>query len=427
MAHLAHHNGLDRRSFLQGLTAAGAAATLVPGTSTPARAQGENTKYETLLKGGRVVDPSQNLSAVRDIAFANGKVALIAENISPAESRDVHDVTGKLVVPGLIDDHTHFHWGLTAWQYPPHDFREYGVAAAADCGSNSANFLNLRDYIIRPAPLHLYAFMHTDLPPATPMPAREKVRRQELASTVIAANRDTIVGIKVVLPGEMDSQETAKPMLDYALQVAGETGVPIMVHINGGMSLATLTDRLRPGDIITHCFHSRQPNILGPDGKVRAEIRAARQKGIFMDQSVGNQTHLSWRVAQAALEQGFPPDIISSDFPNPGPGGTLYTLPDCISMMLGLGMSIEKAITAATVAPATGMRKADVLGSLAPGRNGEAAIFDLERGAFPYEDMDNAKRTVNQRLVPMATVMGGRVAWASTQGRDLRRPKGDRA
>jgi dihydroorotase len=413
----------DRRRFLKGLTLGGASAAMVASDPSPARAQGETTKYETVLKGGRIIDPSQNLSAVRDIAFANGKVALIADNIAASDARDVYDVTGKIVVPGLIDDHTHFHWGLTAWQYPPHDFREYGVTVAADCGSNSSNFLNLRDYIIRPAPMHLYSFMHTDLPPATPMPAREKVRRQELASTVIASNRDVIVGIKVVLPGETDPQETAKPMLDYALQVAGETGVPIMVHINGGMPLKTLTDRLRPGDIITHCFHSRQPNILGADGKIRPEIRDARQKGIYMDNSVGNQTHLSWRVTEAALEQGFPPDIISSDFPNPGPGGTLYTLPDCISMMLGLGMTIEKTIAAATVAPASGMRRADMHGSLAPGRNGEAAVFELERGSFSYEDMDNARRTVNQRLVPMATVLGGRIVWATTQGRDLRRPK----
>jgi dihydroorotase len=420
---MGNRNAFERRSFLRGLAAAGASAALGGAIPASAWAQGETTKYETVLKGGRIVDPSQNLSAVRDIAFANGKVALIADSIPAADAREVYDITGKLVFPGLIDDHTHFHWGQTAWQYPPHDFREYGVAVAADCGANSSNFLNLRDYIIRPAPLHLYSFMHTDLPPATPMPAREKVRRQELASMVIAGNRDTIVGIKVVLPGETESQDTAKPLIDYALQVAGETGVPIMVHINGGMSLKTLTDRLRPGDIITHCFHSRQPNILGSDGKIRPEIRAARQKGIYMDNAVGNQTHLSWKITEAALEQGFPPDIIASDFPNPGPGGTLYTLPDCMSMMLGLGMPIEKVVTAATVTPATGMRKADVHGSLAPGRNGKAAVFDLERGSFTYEDMDAATRKVSRRLVPMATVMAGRVVWATTQGRDLRRPK----
>jgi dihydroorotase len=420
---MANHSAFDRRSFLKGLAAAGASAALGGGMPASAWAQGENTKYETVLKGGHLIDASQNIGAVRDIAFADGKVALIADNIPAASARDVYDVTGKYVFPGLIDDHTHFHWGLTAWQYPPHDFREYGVAVAADCGSNASNFLNLRDYIIRPAPLHLYSFMHTDLPLGTPMPAREKVRRQELASTVIAGNRDTIVGIKVVLPGETDPQDTAKPLIDYALQVAGETGVPIMVHINGGMSLKTLSDRLRPGDIITHCFHSRQPNIMGSDGKIRPEIRAARQKGIYMDNSVGNQTHLSWKIAEAALEQGFFPDIISSDFPNPGPGGTLYTLPDCMSMMLGLGMSIEKVIAAATVTPAKGMRKTAVHGSLAPGRNGEAAVFDMERGSFSYEDMDSVKKKVNQRLVPMVTVMGGRVVWATTQGRDLRRPK----
>jgi dihydroorotase len=418
---MANHKAFDRRSFLKGLTAAGASAALGGSLPAPSLAQGQLTKYETLLKGGRIIDPSQNLNAVRDIAFANGKVALIADNIPARDSEYVYDVTGKLVLPGLVDDHTHCHWGLDAVLWPPHDFREYGVAAAADCGSNSANFNNLREYIIKPAPMHIYCFLHTDLPPAPSTTARERVRRQELASTVINANRDTIVGIKVLLPSDTAPQDTAKPLLDYALQVAGETGLPIMVHINGGLSLKTLTDRLRPGDIITHCFHSRPPNVIGPDGKIRPEIRDARQKGIYMDNAVGNQAHLSLRVAQAAVDQGFLPDIIASDFSNAGPGMLLYTLPDCLSEMLGLGMPIEKVITAATVTPATAMRRADLHGSLAPGRNGEAAVFDLESGNFSYEDMDAVKRTVNQRFVPLATVMRGHVEWVSTLGRDLRR------
>ena len=411
----------DRRSFLKGVAAAGAATLLGGSLAAPARGQGQLTKYETVLKGGRIIDPSQNLDGVRDIAFGNGKVALIAESISAADGEYVYDVRGKLVLPGLVDDHTHCHWGLDAVQWPPHDFREYGVAAAADCGSNSANFNNLLEYIIKPAPMHLYCFLHTDLPPARATTARERVRRQELALTVIEGNRDTIVGIKVLLPSDTAPQDTARPLLDYALQVAGECGLPIMVHISGGFSLKTLTELLRPGDIITHCFHSRPPNIIGPDGKIRPEIRDARQKGIYMDCAVGNQAHLSLRIAEQAIGQGFLPDIIASDFSNAGPGMLLYTLPDCLSMMLGLGMPMEKVITAATVTPATVMRRSHLHGSLAVGRNDEAAIFDLERGSFSYEDMDAVTRKVSQRFVPMATLMGGHVVWASTQGRDLRR------
>ena len=232
---------------------------------------------------------------------------------------------------------------------------------------------------------------------------------------VAEANRDVIVGVKLRAGYQMVGPDP-RPAVALALEAADALRLPLMVHvIDMGMPLPELLARMRPGDVVTHCFHGNDGGLLDEDGRVWPEAFAARERGILFDVGHGSGS-FTWRVARAALAQGFPPDTISSDIHTYNRAGPVYDLPRTLSKLLHLGMPLADVIAAATsrvgthlahVAPAG-------LGTLAPGAPGDLSLLELQRGSFPLADgehrlSDNVTEIAGERLVARSVVRAGTV------------------
>jgi dihydroorotase len=367
-----------------------------------------------ILTGGRIVDPANNRDEVADIAFADGKIAAIGRDL-PRAGAETIDVTGKLVTPGLIDLHTHVYWGGTSLGVDAAQVaRSSGTTTFVDAGSSGpGNFHGFRRHVIEPSPVRIlpilnlshagiFAFSTTvmvgecaDLRLLDP---RDCVR-------VVAANRDLIVGIKVRVGRTAGGNSGIAP-LDMALEVAAEVGLPVMAHLDHPPpSRLEVLSRLRRGDILTHCFRPFPNAPVAPDGKVREELAAARERGVVFDIGHGGGS-FGFRTAEAMLAAGFLPDVISSDVHALSIDGPAYDQITTMSKLLSLGMELTAVIRAGTAAPAAAIGCAD-LGHLGVGAIGDATVIDLAEGAFDYRDVLGETRQGRLRLSASGLVVGG--------------------
>jgi dihydroorotase len=238
--------------------------------------------YDLILRGGRVIDPSQKLDAVTDVAFENGKVARVGPALKGDAGTDVRDMAGAIVTPGLIDLHTHVYWGGTSLGIDAEDFcRQSGVTTAVDTGSaGPGNFAGFRKHVIEPSEVRILAYLHVSFAgiyafsPRVMVGESEEIRLMAPvdAMEVANANRDIIVGIKVRIGARTSGRSGAAP-LDIALQVAEEVGMPVMVHLDDPPpTYEEVIARLRPGDVLTHAFRPY------PNTPVTASWRTVRYR-----------------------------------------------------------------------------------------------------------------------------------------------------
>jgi dihydroorotase len=370
-------------------------------------------KYDLLLKGAEVIDPSRNLRARRDIAFFNGVVAAMAEDVPAEQARESINVSGKLVTPGLIDIHGHFFYRYQPRFGHPDDFcLPNGVTTAVDAGSAGWSvFPALRDHVMRQCSTRLFAFVHLSSTGLN----RESTNRGELMDmslihvkqTVrcIQENPEDVVGLKVRIDDSALAPESAVPAMERAREVADQAGCRIMVHVSRSpIVLGKILSFLRSGDIVTHPFHGSPNGPLDEAHKVRPEVFEARQRGIIFDSGCA-KVHLDINVCRAALEHGLVPDTISTD------GSRLdrsFSLPEVMSMFLELGMPLERIVAATTHNAAEAIAKAGALGGLWVGAVGDAAVLDIEEGDFAIDDRAGNVLKCRKRLVPVLTVKSGR-------------------
>src|SRR5438105_10800102 len=236
--------------------------------------------YDLILRGGRVIDPSQRLDAVSDVAFAGGKVAKVAPKLQGGAGTDVRDVSGSIVTPGLIDLHTHVYWGGTSLGIDAEEFcRTSGVTTSVDTGSaGPGNFAGFRKHVIEPSQVRILAFLHVSFAGIFAFSKRIMVgESDELrlmapidAVEVVEANRDLIVGMKVRV-GRIAGGNSGTAPLEVALQVAREVSLPLMCHLDlSPPTYEDVVDRLRPDDILTHCFRPFPNTPIDSQGKVKA-------------------------------------------------------------------------------------------------------------------------------------------------------------
>lgn len=371
--------------------------------------------YDTLIKNGRVIDPSQNLDAVCDVALQGGRVAKIAPQIPDDQARNTLDASGLIVTPGLIDLHVHIHWGVSHYGIEPDlSCLAAGVTTAVDAGSAGGyTYPSLKRYIIDHSQTRLFAFLNIAYMGmiGDEVGELEDMRFINTKLALELGSREGILGIKARM--DRVGPNIATEPLKLAVQVGRELGKPTMVHIGREermrAPLSAILDVMQPGDIVTHMYHGWAGGIVGDNGRVRPEVWRARERGLLFDVGHGGGS-FSYATAKAALAEGFLPDTISSDLHTYSVGGPVYDLPTTMSKFMHLGMSLNDVIARSTLAPAKIIGLADRIGTLQPGAEGDVTLLRLEEGIFPLADCHRQVEIASRRLVAAKTIKGGQLA-----------------
>ncbi|HZT37921.1 MAG TPA: amidohydrolase/deacetylase family metallohydrolase [Bryobacteraceae bacterium] len=369
-------------------------------------------RYDLLLKGGHVIDPKNNINSVMDVAVADGKIARVAPDIAPGDARTVVNAAGLYVTPGLIDIHAHVYiWrepGGEGIQPDAFSFRS-GVTTMVDAGSTGwKTFPDLRNRIISHSETRVLAFLNiVGAGMGTGKENDPAEMDAEAAARTAKANPDVIVGFK--------SAHYAGPgweSVDNAVKAGNLAGLPVMVdfgRINAVRNINTLLlDKLRPGDIYTHCYSGHRQELLD-DGKINPAMIAGRKRGVLFDVGHGAGSFY-WYVAVPAYEQNFRPDSISTDIHTHSMNGGMKDMTNVMSKLLNLGSPIEEVVRMSTWNPAKEIRRPK-LGNLDVGADADIAVLRVERGDFGFLDSALARRPGDQRIVCELTLRAGKVRW----------------
>lgn len=383
--------------------------------STPLKA--DDPTLDLLIKGGKVIDPSQGIEDRRDVGIRDGKIARLEADIPAAQARQVVDASGKIVTPGLIDVHTHVFPYVGPYGIEPDPYCvQRGVTTALDAGTSGAfTFPALRKFIILPAATRVRALLHVvSIGMVTGstrnMGELEDLRYcdPQLAVKVAEENRDLIVGFKIRFsenytgPNDLEGLKRARVAADQAR-------LPLMTHIGGSYTpLPQLLALMNKGDVVTHSFNSHPHGVLDGEGKVIPEVLEARRRGVLFDVGHGAGS-FSFEVMEKCLHQGFLPDTISSDLYSANIHGPVYDLTTTLSKFLLLGMSPSEVLTRCTVNSARMFEFGAEIGTLRPGAEGDVSVLDLASGDFAFKDSDGKTRQGRQKLAPAMTVRAGKL------------------
>lgn len=372
--------------------------------------------FDLVIAGGRVIDPGSGLDRVADVGFADGRVAAIAPGLPRDNARTLVDATGKLVVPGLIDLHTHVYWGGTSLGVNADGIGPAsGTTTFVDAGSAGAgNILGFRRHVIERSQVRILALLNISF--AGIFAFSRRVMMGECgdlrlcdAREAVAAVREhaaVISGMKVRV-GRHAGDASGLAPLNIALEVAEQMGLPLMAHLDDPPpSRNELVPKLRRGDILTHCFRGFPNAPVTGDGGVQDVILAARARGVVFDIGHGMGS-LSFDTARKMLAQGFLPDVVSSDIHSLSVEGPAFDNLVTLSKFLCLGVGLTDVLRMGSTAPARALSRPD-LGVLTEGGIGDAAVLELRRGRFDYVDAAGEVMVGDQRLFSDGIAVGGR-------------------
>lgn len=367
-------------------------------------------QYDVLIAGGEVVDPGAGLSGMLDVAITGDKVVAVEANIDRTQAKEVIDASGQYVTPGLVDLHTHIYWGVTYWgiEADPVAARS-GVTTWLDVGSAGAyTFPGFRRYIAEPNRARTFCLLNLSTIGLV-APSWEFMNPKhwdvDLGEKIINDNRDIILGIKARIDPSTTEGVGIAPLIK-ARELADRVSLPLMVHFSAGSpTLSDIIPYLRPGDILTHCFRGGDNAVAAANQGVRPDIRDLHARGLILD--IGHGTgSFSFDTTEAALADGLPPDVISSDIHQMAVQGPMFDMPVTLSKFLNLGMSLPDVIERATSRPAQAMRRPD-LGSLKPGSLADIALFRIDEGDYTFYDVAMNSRKGTKLLVNTLTILGG--------------------
>jgi dihydroorotase len=395
-----------RRRFLQQATALVAA--------WPATFVLADQRFDLVIQGGEVIDPSQRLRARRDVGIRWGQIVALEPQIAPTSGAQVIDAAGKLVVPGLVDLHTHVYPLGSALGLPADELTPYTATttyvSAGDAGAN--NFGALRHFIMASSRSRIFAFVHISTIGLAGFPVGESLNIDyadvDAAAKTVAENRDMVLGIKVRESKNVVGANELEPLKRaiLAAERAG-SGARVMCHIGDAPGdLSILLDLLRPGDILTHAYSGAGNNIV-QNGRVLPAALEAKQRGVIIDVGHGGGS-FDYTVAAPAIEQGFTPDTISSDIHavSGNTPGKPY-LPWVMSKFLNLGFSLEQVVELTTSAPARVIDRVEKLGTLQIGAPADVAILELVEEPVEFVDTRDHHRAGTRWLKPVQTIRAG--------------------
>jgi dihydroorotase len=373
-------------------------------------------EWDLLIKGGRVIDPKNGIDSPLDVAIAHGKIARVAQDLPAARAAKVIQAVGLYVTPGLIDIHVHVYAGtgikaLTGDSsvYPDSFSFRSGVTTMVDAGSSGwRNFADFRQRVIDRAKTRVLAFVNIVADGMSPAGEDDpaSMRPQELAR-VARQNPGVVVGVKTA--------HYAGPgwhSIDQSVAAGKLAGIPVMVDFGAVARERTLAvllgEKLRPGDIYTHCYSGLRGEI-GADGKVNPAMIVGRRRGILFDVGHGGGS-FNWNIAVPALRQGFAPDCISTDLHVGSMNAGMKDMTNVMSKMLTLGVPLKDVIRMSTWTPAQTIKHGE-LGHLSEGALADVTILRLEEGTFGFVDSSGARMAGTRRLVAEVTIHNGAVEW----------------
>jgi dihydroorotase len=367
---------------------------------------------DLLIYGGTVIDPAANVHGRRDLVITSGRVRAVEESLPHGQATRELDATGKLVLPGLIDLHTHVFWGYHG-AHADEACLPRGTTTALDAGSCGANaFEAFKELAVSSSRTHVQAWLNISTVGLIEIRVGELLNLLyvdvERAVSVAEANRDSVVGFKVRI-SEYVAGADFKPALKLAREAADAAQLPIMVHVGETNDpLPVALAYLRPGDIVTHAYTGRRHGILDYQGKLLPAVVEARQAGVVFDAAHGRR-HFGFGAIRHALDQGFVVDTLSSDTSSRSVRDVGYHLPLLMSKLMALGLSLQEVIPLVTSAPARFLGQSERIGTLRPGAVGDVAILESVEGDFTFVDCEGATLEARQRLRPWRTILGGEV------------------
>ena len=375
-------------------------------------------QYDLVLKGGHVIDGKNRISAVRDVAVLNGKIAEVAPSIPASRAHKVVDVSGLYVTPGLIDIHVHVYAGTGARGaysgdnsvYPDGFTFRAGVTTVADAGSSGwRNFPDFKDRVIDRSRTRVLAFLNIVGKGMGGGPIEQDLGDMDAKATAEQAlrHKDVVVGVKTA--------HYAGPEwtpVERAVEAGKAAKVPVMVDFGDFRSERPfeelVTKKLRPGDIYTHTFLGRVP-MLDDQGRVRAYLFEAQKRGVIFDVGHGGVSFL-FRQGAPAVRQGFIPDSISTDLHISSMNAGMKDMANVMSKFLNMGMSLDEVVLRSTWHPAREIQRTE-LGHLTVGAPADIAVLRVLKGDFGFVDVNGARMKGSQKLLCELTVMNGKVVW----------------
>jgi len=389
---------LTRRAFLQNTIGTG---VFVLGTGN----NGFALQDDLVITGGRVIDPANNLDGVLDVAIRGDRIRAVGVNLDISNVAKVLNAKDKLVVPGLIDIHTH-----TRFMEMPSICLSDGVTSLIDGGSQGADRIDEILAVARAAPNLVRVLLNVARTGITrPVGELMDLRNADVGAgqQAIERNQDLIVGLKARLSDTVAANADLE-VVRRAQAIVSPFNLPIMVHVgNTASPLPEILELLKPGDIVTHVYTQQRNGIFTDKGDVLPEVIAARDRGIWFDIGHGRIGHITWETGARAIDQGFLPDTISSDWSVAGSTDQVFDFPNVLSKFLLLGMSLPDVIRCGTTNAAQVFPAFHDRGTLSVGRPADVTILELREGSFEFVDNEHTPRTGNKKLVATDTILRG--------------------
>ena len=362
--------------------------------------------YDMVLKGGHVIDPKNEVDGVADVAIAGGKIAAVGRDL-PGDAENIVDVSGLHVTPGLVDIHVHVYGGFKAWVFPDPNCLPDGVTTVLDAGSPGWKDLEtFRTTIVEQSITRVLGLVNIVGAGMVGQPEQDTSEMvPEACAEAVRAHPEFILGVKSAHfqgPG----WESAAGAIEAAR--LSDTFAMIDFAPKPTRSYEELLERLAPGDMHTHMYARHIP-LLDEDSKVNAYVRAARERGVIFDTGHGAGSFM-FRNAKPALEQGFPPDTISTDLHQNSRLVPNATMLPTMSKYLNLGMPLQEIVYRSTCRPAELINRPE-LGHLSVGSGADVAVFEVQEGAFGFVDTGRNRMDGTQRLVGQITLRDGKVVW----------------
>jgi dihydroorotase len=403
--------------------------------------------FDQLLRGGRVICPASGIDGIRDVAIRNGKIAAVQSDILPTSAREVIDVTGKLVLPGLIDTHAHVYQYVTGRFGMNADMVgvQSGVTTLVDQGGPSCMTLpGFRHFVAEPSRSRVYAFLSAYLVGGLEghyYPQLYSPDGVDIDATVKAAkaNLDIIRGIKA--HAEIGGfARWGIRVIEMAAEIGRRADLPVYVHFGqlwglpesgaNGEDVDTILERviplLREGDVLAHPFTRHPGGFVNREGEVHPVIQAALDRGLKVD--VGHGSHFSYRLAKKAIAAGIVPTTLGADIHGynthvPAPAGTpdqhedeenhpfvgqaKFSLVQAMSSMMALGLTLEQVVPMVTSHPAEMLGCADEIGALKVGREADVSVLSQQNGRFVLSDNEKTEVIAERLLQPAFCLRGG--------------------